>query len=256
MALQVPLDHPTFALKTKIQEVSKHFLHAFGFNYFQYLRCFADGSIGLLTNNTGLTEYFQQIDNAPVIFSSFKNEHENAHTYWFLWDEELPASPVQFAREKYNIRNGLTLVRRAKHYYDMIAVALPSEHANPGSFYLNKLKAIEQFINEFDMDNKDLIALMNKNPVVLPKAYRDINYENICLTNGKITVTGKQGTTYITAQELACLRLVMQGATQKEIAQVLTVSPRTVETYKLRIKQRTGFSSRVEIAHMMSLCPY
>ena len=94
----------------------------------------------------------------------------------YLWDEELPESPVQLARVKFNIRNGITLVRRSKNYYDMIAVALPNEQDNPGSFYLNKLKTIEQFVHEFDKDNKDLIQLINKNPILLPKSYRDVNY--------------------------------------------------------------------------------
>lgn len=252
MSLQLSLDHPMLAVKTKIQEVCGNFLEMFGFSYFQYLRCFADGSIGLLTNNTGLLEYFQHIDNSPVVFSSFENEHENAHSYWFLWDEELPESPVQVAREKFNIRNGLTLVRRSKNYYDMIAVALPSEQANPGSFYLNKLKAIEQFVNEFDADNKDLIQLMNKNPIVLPASYRDVNYQKMCLTKGKVIVAGKYGETHVTAQELACLRLFIHGEPYKKIAQELKISLRTVETYMIRVRQRTGLSTRAELKRMMS----
>jgi DNA-binding CsgD family transcriptional regulator len=253
MPLKISLDHSTLALKGKVQEVCNNFLEASGFNYFQYLRCFSDGSIGLLTNNTGLIEHFQHVDNSPVVFSSFENDYANTHSYWFLWDEELPKSPVQLAREKFNIRNGLTLVRRSKNYYDMIAVGLPTEQANPGSFYLNKLKTIEQFVKEFDSDNRDLIELMNKNPIALPEAYRDVNYKNICLTKGKIIVRGKSGSTYITAQELACLRLLFQGASYKEIAQSLDISPRTVETYFLRVKQRTGLSSHVEIERTMSL---
>lgn len=254
MSFQIPLDNPTFLLKPKIQEISKNFLDAFGFSYFQYLRCFADGSVGLLTNDTNLIEYSQYVDNSPAIFSSFKNEHEKAPSYWFLWDEELPEMPVQLAREKFNIRNGLTLVRRSKNYYDMIAVALPNEQANPASFYLNKLKAIEQFIKEFDVNNKNLIELMNKNPIVLPNASRDVNYKNICLNKSKFIVTGKYGMTHITTQELACLRLLLQGASHKKIAQVLEISTRTVETYILRVKQRTGFSSRIELEGMISLC--
>lgn len=255
MSLKISLDHPTFSLKPKIQEVTKNFLDAFGFNYFQYLRCFADGSVSLLVNNTGLMEYFQHVDNSPAVFSSFDEKHENTHSYWFLWDEELPEGPVELAREKFNLRHGLTLVRRSKNYYDMIAVALPSEQANPGGFYLNKLKAIEQFVHEFDTDNKDLIKIMHKNPIALPEPARDVNYKNICLTKGKITVHGRCGMTYVTAQELACLRLLFQDASHKEIAKLLEISSRTVETYILRVKQRTGYSSRADIERMLSLCP-
>ena len=65
--------------------------------------------------------------------------------------------PVQLAREKCQMHNGLTLVRRHKKHYNMIAVALAKEHPNPASFYLNKLKVIEQFIFNFELQNNDLI---------------------------------------------------------------------------------------------------
>jgi DNA-binding CsgD family transcriptional regulator len=253
MSIPITRDHPTLTLKDKVHEISKNFLTDFGFSYFQYLRCFADGSISLLTNNTGLFEHFQEVQNAPVVYSSFNEEDKNAHSYWFLWDEALPAYPVELARKRFHIHNGLTLVRRSKNYYDMIAVALPYEHANPGSFYLNKLKAIEQFIDNFDKDNKDLIGLVTKNPIALPEQYRDSNYKNICLTNGKVTVNGMNGVTYLTHQELASLRLLFQGASYKEIGQFLSISSRTVETYVQRVKLRTGFTSRDQLQRMLML---
>lgn len=255
MPIKIASDHPTIALKTKVQELSHSFLSGFGFNYFQYLRCFADGSASLLTNLGGVIENFQNIDNGPVIFSSFNDSHENAHSYWFLWDEELPESACQMAREKFKVHNGLTLVRRSKNHYDMIAVGLPQEQPNAGSFYLNKLKGIEQFINNFDKDNRDLVNLMSKNPIALPEPNRDNNYKNICLTNGRANVYGKDGLTYITSQELGCLRLLTQGASYKEIARLLEVSDRTVETYIARIKYRTGLTTRSELEWMLSSCP-
>ena len=253
MAIKIALDHPTIALKTKIQELCSDFFDTLGLNYFQYLRCYADGSIGLLTNHTGLIEHFQHVDNAPVVFSSFGEEHQNAPSYWFLWDEELPEMPVQLAREKFNLRNGITLVRRSKNYYDMIAVTSPIEQANSGAFYLNKLKAMEQFINEFDIKNKELIKVMDDNPILLPEPYRDINYQKICLTQGKFAVLGKEGMTYITAQELACLRLFVKGMSYKYIALILGISHRTVETYLQRVKQRTKCSSRTELEQIIPL---
>ncbi|STX50193.1 transcription regulator protein, response regulator containing CheY-like receiver domain and HTH DNA-binding domain [Legionella busanensis] len=254
MSLKIDLNHPIFLLKNRVCEVSKNFLNIFGFNYFQYLRCFADGSINCLVTDTNLFEYFQKIENEPVVFSSFGNEHIKSHSYWFFWDEELPSMPVEIAREKYNFHNGITLVRRNKNYYDMIAVTLPYEHPNPGAFYLNKLKAIEQFIFDFELQNKELITLLNKNPLSLPTAYRDVNYKDICLHQDRITVEGKTKSTYITTQELTCLRLWLQGATHKQIARCLDLSHRTVETYLVRIKQRTEFSSWSEIERMLYSC--
>lgn len=254
MSLQLSTDHPTFTLKTKIQAITQGFFASFGFSYFQFLRCFSNGAIGLLTNHTGLLEYFQHVENTPVVFSSFENEHEEAPSYWFLWDSALPEHPVSLAREKFRIHNGLTLVRRARDYYDMIAVALPFEHPNPGLFYINKIKVIEQFINDFEVTHVDLIRLMNRCPIQLPEAYRDVNYRKICLDKGKIVVKTSFGETHITAQELACLRLYQQGLSHKKIAQELAISPRTVETYMLRVRRRVGLSSRSELERLFSFC--
>jgi len=252
MPIKIDLNHPLFTLKEKVQEASSPLLTTFGFNYFQYLRCYDDGSINCLTNNTGLFEYTKDYHDEPIVFSAFEEEHENVPFYWFLWDEALPpTAPLQLAREKFNIHNGLTLVRRTKNYYDMIAVALPYEHANPGSFYLNKIKAIEQFIYDFDKQNKDLLQIMDKSAIALPNAYRDVNYQELCLSQGKIKVKGRGGMTYLTTQELACLRFVLQGFSYKQIAQLLEISPRTVETYLIRVKQRTGYTSYSELERII-----
>jgi DNA-binding CsgD family transcriptional regulator len=250
MSLRIASDHPTLSLKNKIQEVCDEFMKNHGFNYFQYLRCYHDGSIGLLTNNTGLLEYFQHVDNSPVVFSSYTEDHQTSSSYWFLWDEELPQMPVQLAREKFNIRNGITLVKRSKYYYDMIAVATPVEPANAGAFYMNKLKVMEHYFKEFEIANHDLIQLMNKSPLLLPESYRDTNYKELCLSQGTIPVKGTMGETYVTTQELSCLRLLIHGKSYKEIAQILEISPRTVETYLQRVKHRTGLNPHHELEFM------
>lgn len=253
MPIEIVQDHPIFTLKDKVQEASRSLLEIFGFNYFQYLRCYADGSMNCLTNNPGLFEYVKEYNDQPIVFSSYEEEHENTPFYWFLWDEALPpTAPLQLAREKFNFHNGLTLVRRTKNYYDMIAVALPYEHANPGSFYLNKIKIIEQLIYDFDKQNKDLLHLLNKTAIALPQAYRDVNYQDLCLSQGKVNVRGKIGMTYLTSQELVCLRFVFQGFSYKQISQMLEISPRTVETYLLRIKQRTGYTTYFELERCLA----
>lgn len=254
MALQLSLNHPLFALQTKIHELTNDFLTSLGFSYFQYLRCFNDGSISLLSNTTKILEFFTEVENQPVVFSSFTNENKNAPSYWFLWDEALPSAPVQLVREKFNFYHGLTLVRRNKNYYDMIAVALPKEQQHVSSFYLNKLKLIENFINQFDKENKEIIHFLNTEKLFLPKAYRDVNYDKICLTQGRVTIESPNGRSYLTVQELACLRLLCQGYAYKEVAQILKLSPRTVETYLNRMKQRTGCLSCHEIEQFLLLC--
>lgn len=254
MGVLIDLNHPICQVKDAVASRCDNFFTQQGFSYFQYLRCYQDGSFSLLTNNTGLLEEFSSWSDSPVIFSSFEEENKNMHTYWFFWDDTLPSAPVNLARDKYNLNHGLTLVRRSKEYYDMIAVALPKAKSNIAAFYLNKQKAIENFINNFDRNNQDLLQYANKNMVQLTEPYRDTNYQNICLKKGRIFVNTPNGKSHLTTQEIACIRWMLQGASTKEIANILAISPRTVESYFLRIKDRTGVMNKLDFQSLLLTC--
>ena len=256
MGLIIADNHPVYTLKEAIDKATQPFFQTMGFNYFQYLRCFNDGSISYLTTHPELFDIMRSESRhqKPLVFSAFSKEQQNAHSFWFLWDEALPDEPVTMAREKLNICHGVTFVRRAKDYYDMIAFAVPKELDRVGTFYLNKLKAMEDFIHQFDLQCKDLIMLSDKHAIALPPPNRDLNYQNLCLQTGRVLVQGRDAQAHITAQELNCLRLLSHGDSMKEVAKKMQVSPRTIETYLLRIKQRTGWQTRAELEKM--LCTY
>ena len=100
-----------------------------------------------------------------------------------------------------------------------------------------------------------MISTMDKSPIAVPVHRRDANYEKICLPLGCLAVQGRDGSTHLTSQELACLRLIATNHSYKEAAIALGISPRSVETYMNRIKVHTGFLSRTEIAQLLLKCP-
>jgi len=53
----------------------------------------------------------------------------------------------------------------------------------------------------------------------------------------------------LTASELAVVRLVSQGATDREVAQRLYISARTVNSHLRHVFAKLGIRSRVELAH-------
>jgi DNA-binding NarL/FixJ family response regulator len=56
------------------------------------------------------------------------------------------------------------------------------------------------------------------------------------------------GRAMVTRREQEVLRLLAQGHTDKEIARVLDVSPRTVQTHLTRVREKTGMRRRAELA--------
>lgn len=243
----VDCDHPVFTLKNTIDDAFSTMKTAFGFNLFQYLRCYKDGSMGLLTNQTSPFKLCAENPELQMTYSSFEEADQTKQSYWFMWDEALPTEPVSLVRERCGIYHGMTLVRRNADYYDMLAVGLPHAINNPGSFYLNKLQAIEQFIHSFESDNKDLLKIMKQHAIPIPIERRDENSDRICLPNGQYPIMGAIGPSYFTAQELACLRLLSRSLSLKEVAAQLDISPRSVETYMERLRHRTGLSTKQAI---------
>lgn len=255
MALNISREHPTFQLKAKVQAFCSRYLQTHGFSYFQFLRCYPDGSFDLLTNNTGLFEYICQIDEMPVIYSSFTNAHESQPAYWFFWDDELPAFPVNLARSHFKIYHGVTLMRRNKDCYDMIAFGLPKPQQNVAAFYLTKYKIMEKCIFLFEKMHSDLIRDVKTATIALPEALRDSNYQKICLEKKALQIITANGNVPITPQEFHCLQLLNMGAQQKEVANIMAISPRTVETYLSRIKDRTGLTNYMDLAQSIVVCP-
>lgn len=253
MVLQLPISHPIIQLAPCVDAICNSFLKHHGFTYFQYLRCYKDGSISLLHNYTKLLMHFIELDLS--VLSSYREEHHLLHTYWFFWDEELPKLPVEIARDYHNLYHGVTLVRRGREYYDMIAVALPEPRLNVASFYMSRLKAIEQFIAFFEQEGKTLLQKVIQVPLALPEANQDKNHQQLCLHKKRIFVKGAHGETYLTSQELGCIRLLLQGYTYKEIGRTFNISTRTVETYIGRAKERCGFLHHRQFDKMLSICP-
>ena len=54
----------------------------------------------------------------------------------------------------------------------------------------------------------------------------------------------------LTASELAVVRLVIQGATDREVAQRLYISAHTVNSHLRHVFAKLGIRSRVELAHL------
>lgn len=252
--IKIDCNHHTLQLKNKIQVICQPFFKQHGFNYFQYLRCYQDGSYSLLLNRTDLFEHAISQTNEPIIYSAFEESHNKLLSYWFFWEDSLPEKPVAIARDKCGLHHGITFVRRSKNYYDMIAFALPENNQNANAFYLTKFKAMEHFIQSFEQQHTNLIHDVTRKSVQLTKPYQDVNCRKICLKSRRFEIQGPHSRFYVTTQEIACLRLLTQGLSYKSVARVLQLSPRTVETYLNRVKHRAQLQSTKELTDLAAIC--
>lgn len=232
-------NHPIFEMSSHMQYICDDFLKAHDLSYFQYLRCYQDGSFNMLANDTRILSLFQTVSDKPLIYSSFQAGDQQKFAYWFSWDEALPEAPVSLVREQFGLYHGVTWVRRQKNYYDMIAFAMSSPCEQATGFYINKLPQLERYIDQFDGQYAELLRGMEKTRLHLPGHIRDENHDKLCLVDGRLSIDTPTGVSYFTTQELNCLHMLSKGASHKDIAHQFAISTRTVETYFQRMKTRT-----------------
>lgn len=239
--MSVPFDHQIFNSSQDMEAICSSFFASSGLSYFQYYRCYDDGSVFALLNNTKTLKRFIELDFPSM--SSFKESDRNKDSYWFMWDEELPWLPVQIGREN-GVHHGLSYIRRTQNYFDMIGFGMSSEVSNAGSYYMSNIDKLKGFVAYFEKEHGEIIKHAQENKLIFRENNRDINYSDLCLgKNHRFEIKTSYGISYLTPQELFSLRLRNQGLSYKDIGRVLEISPRSVETYLQRIKLRTGITN-------------
>ncbi|MBX9805766.1 MAG: helix-turn-helix transcriptional regulator [Alphaproteobacteria bacterium] len=251
MNLTLDSNHSLYGLTPQVQDFFNDFAMAQEFSYFQYARMFHDGSTLLLLNRVDIFNKFMDLGFGS--YSSIREEDKSRCSYSFFWDEDLPEDPVSVGRS-FHVYNGMTLLRRSRHYYDMIAFARQTPCDRPGGFYLTRIGALENFAHSFETKFGHILNEPEPHLIKPPVHQQDPNRDLICLGNKGITIQGRMGETHLTPREIDCLQLWARHLTMKEIGKHLQVSPRTVETIFNRARMRSGYSLR-ELVTVLAICP-
>ncbi len=245
--LNLSLNHPSIALEATIQERVKRFLEMHGFTFFQYIHCDLAGKLSLSGNyNLVIKNFAEKYPNDPFVFTQLPEDFLQSSSYSMLWEGFPNELPISLAAQK-GYFHGMNVLYRYKGYYEMFVVGLPNKLENSGSFYLNKHAALERFFLDFKLQNQDLLNTLYKNPIQLKKSSLPSHHSDLCLQNSRFLVRGRYGDAYLTGKEMKCLRLIPSGISIKEMATFLNISPRSVETYLQRIKDKTGILTRSEL---------
>ncbi len=73
-------------------------------------------------------------------------------------------------------------------------------------------------------------------------------------TNRPLAVYGlgnKHGNTYLTRREAECMALLLKGKTINSVANILKLSPRTVEYYIKNMKSKLGCKTKFELVDLV-----
>ena len=105
-------------------------------------------------------------------------------------------------------------------------------------------RLLEEFINRYEVGASRYYL-----PPLEDPASQDHPKQNNADIHPRIFLAGGL---YLTQREAECMHWMLLGCTMKEIAMKLKLSPRTVEYYMKRLKERWGCKNKQELVCMLS----
>lgn len=219
-------------------------LNKYNIIYFTYNKNYTDGTrIRLTTHANHLkvfleNEYFRtgNIDanpqlylNQAILFSTLKNQ-----------------ALVEWLRNDFGIENGIYIVRKSELFTEFFSFAASLNNSQIVNFYLNNLDFMQNFCDYFKEKAKFLIAKAEQNKLIHDYHQKDIQVNPI-VSKTELPYIPTKIDKIITPRKKEIINFVLKGYSAKEIAKILDLSHRTIETYINELKIKFDARNIVEL---------
>lgn len=167
--------------------------------------------------------------------------------------EEFPSPEyVRFQKknvEQFDIILGYTYIIPGPDEVTLLSIGAPKLYAHQLSHYINQLPLIKKFFAHFINETKNLIHKIEDDPLHLTTLIDQKFHQQDFVIPNQVTQTHRLGfiekisadkliLQNLTEREKQCLLYLSQGMSIKQVAITLQLSPRTVENYLLRLKEK------------------
>ncbi len=143
--------------------------------------------------------------------------------------------------------DGITATVRLKELYPEIKIIILTMHNEDEYIFDLMTKGANGFVQK----NKSLDVLVEAIQSVTEKGYYyNDHITNVLLNNGgeHLKPPGTGGVSELTGREREIVKLICAQKTIREIAEILEISPRTVDTHKNNIFVKTGAKNIIGVA--------
>lgn len=254
-----------------IKGICQPFFEVTRCDYFDFIREYSDFSRIWLGTNANWTMYLYK--NEYVKEMDFQNETEPLQPGWYSWDmlgASLPTrsqinayhTKLKDAGNSFNIHNGIALIEYHDSFCEYYSFGSNDQHTKIIDDYLIHRDIYSNFVQYFKQEANDIIKQADSLRLILPwyakKLYnndsdklihsKDDNYFGVT----QFYLAGKYRDIYLTRQQYNCAKLLARGKRRKEVASILKISNRTVDTYidqmKLKLNLRS-YSQLIDVFH-------
>jgi DNA-binding CsgD family transcriptional regulator len=245
------------ASSSEIKQICSPLEKYFNITYFNYVKLFKDGSRFVLTNNADFTESYYQDKRLYQTTAVLNMEQaKTSSVHWFCEFRDQPSYVV--ARNEFDIDNGFTIIQPSLADSTTELFYFATKRENYGHIYLYTtcLDAFYRFILYFKEKAKNLTKQANKEKffINIPRVSSTLNNSSVDLQKfyaetsvNKLHMDLDGNEIVMSKREVDCIYLAMKNKTAKEIGRILSISPRTVETYLSNLKLKSNRQTKKEL---------
>lgn len=249
-------------------EINKHItplLNDMGLTHFVYTRFQSGRKYMLLVNNhEDLERFFSKHLDRYFMKQDFSILPQGR--YYVFWPY-APSNPMLNSLKDWNIWNGFSILERDSASVEGFHFATTTENQDILDLYMNQRGLLDSFIIYFLEKLNSALRSHGKLPFwTYPDEFRlDLDqksrfvktYDAIrnSITLKKYNVSYNGITSTLTKRHLDLINAVSKGKSDKEIAQLYELSPRTIESYLINIRNKYNLSGRNELVDLWEANP-
>lgn len=251
----------------RISKICSPLKECFDIAYFGYYRILNNGRYFLVSNCPAWIECLCHYDNIynTEFFKTLPQYFSKFEPTITIWPDNTLDESLQFLKSN-KVYNGINIVHENKNTLEGYFFGTEINSPLIRDFYRSRLYVLENFILHFQKISAKLIdttdvsrlgtspTMQNNYPLIenifkntTPWEEKIIKFNALLNSNivEEIHEIAKQN--LLSPRELQCLSQSSTGMTAKEIARVLGIGYRTVETYLDRIRIKTGCQTKQEL---------
>lgn len=240
----------------KINLILKPLVDNFGIHLVTYRRFFNNGDLLHLSFDESwmnhCVKYHHWTSNSTVN-RIIETPIEEKRTY--VWTQHPNSNDsVYGALYSFGFYNGATIYERNENSVEVWAFSAGKNNSKAELFYTKDFYILKRFMLYFQdkakeiLDTTDRSKLIPGNPELLLQKSKETSLalEKFIQETSidKYFLKSTKGDFSISKREAECLFHLSQGKGLKEISSILSLSPRTVESYLNNVKFKTGCSSK------------
>lgn len=243
------------AFYDKIRKTCAPLVEHFFISHFSYTRVNTAGEFCSISNNPAWQEHYfaQELFLKQPHFRHPKHFCSGVSIPGLIEDEKY-VHIAEVASQEFHINPGIVIIKKDLLSVELYGFDIGSKHSSHVNLLLNEIDILQKFISHFEKENHFLIHKLKQYPVniasLMGNQFHTSDVEVMRSLENKrqfLQKIGVDASSSITRREKQILKLLVDGFSASATGKAIHLSPRTIESYILNIKNKLQCDSKLEL---------